>query len=400
MDRRTFLTATAAALALPGSARARVQPSERRFLLVFAQGGWDTTRVLSPMFHTSRVDVEAAAEPWSVGGLSLVDHPDRPSVRAFFEAWADRVALVHGLLLPSVAHVPCTEIALTGGTRGQADWLTRLAAADPDRYVLPHLVMGAPSFPAEHGQVVARAGARGQLDGVISGSLVSASGGRLVSPDLEALVDRTVEQRASSLAAGARPRDGALLAAFDQATLRAHDLKAARDVMRFAGDGTLISKLDVAVDALSSGMSRVVSVGFPDLASGWDSHADNDPTQGALWEELGGGLLHLVDRLASTAGEAGGTLLDEITVVVLSEMGRAPLKNVAAGKDHWPYTSAMLLGSGVRGGVTVGGYDDDLRGLPLDGGAQPSAADLGATLMTLGGGESEGSPLGALLTSA
>ena len=40
--------------------------------------------------------------------------------------------------------------------------------------------------------------------------------------------------------------------------------------------------------------------------------------------------------------------MDELTVVVLSEMTRTPKFNVSGGKDPWPYTSALLLGHGLQ----------------------------------------------------
>jgi hypothetical protein len=63
-----------------------------------------------------------------------------------------------------------------------------------------------------------------------------------------------------------------------------------------------------------------------------------------------------------------------------------------AGKDHWTYTSAMLIGSGVAGGQAIGDYDEYLLGEAVDlrdGGVSDSGVDLlpghiGATLLALG----------------
>ena len=98
-------------------------------------------------------------------------------------------------------------------------------------------------------------------------------------------------------------------------------------------------------------------------------------------------------ELATTFGPGGGRLLDEVTVVVFSEMGRAPRLNATGGKDHWTTTSALLLGAGVRGDQAIGGYDEALLGLPVDprsgevsdGGLRLSAGNLGATLVAMAG---------------
>ena len=44
--------------------------------------------------------------------------------------------------------------------------------------------------------------------------------------------------------------------------------------------------------------------------------------------------------------------MDETTFVVMSEMGRTPALNGNEGKDHWPYTSALVMGPGLQGSET------------------------------------------------
>jgi uncharacterized protein (DUF1501 family) len=96
--------------------------------------------------------------------------------------------------------------------------------------------------------------------------------------------------------------------------------------------------------------------------------------------------------LESLPGESAPTLLEETTVLLYSEMGRTPWLNAGTGKDHWPYTSLLLAGSGIRGGTNVGGFDDGWSGVPTNlatGEEDPTATriscgDLGATLLALG----------------
>jgi uncharacterized protein (DUF1501 family) len=73
-------------------------------------------------------------------------------------------------------------------------------------------------------------------------------------------------------------------------------------------------------------------------------------------------------------------------------MGRFPTLNTTGGKDHWNFTSALLIGAGVAGGRAIGGYDDALKGRDVDlasgdvrDGATPMhSGHLGATLLALG----------------
>ena len=69
---------------------------------------------------------------------------------------------------------------------------------------------------------------------------------------------------------------------------------------------------------------------------------------------------------------------------------RSPKVNSIGGKDHWTYTSCMLVGAGVRGDVTVGGYDELAFGETVDlatgeaGEVSLLPTNLGATLYALG----------------
>lgn len=142
---------------------------------------------------------------------------------------------------------------------------------------------------------------------------------------------------------------------------------------------------------------------------GWDTHELNE-LQDVHFEDLFQNLNALMEDLDGREGSAGGRLLDEVCVVVFSEMGRHPRLNTRLGKDHWTFTSAMLLGAGVRGGQVVGGLDERGLGQPIDlasgeasaGGHALTAADLGATLLALGDVDPaaagvSGAPITALL---
>ena len=59
-------------------------------------------------------------------------------------------------------------------------------------------------------------------------------------------------------------------------------------------------------------------------------------------------------------------MLDRTLVVVMSELGRTPTYNENLGKEHWPTTSALLIGGPLVGGRTIGATDDGLNALPVD----------------------------------
>ena len=405
MNRRELLKASLGSAALLGaglplrSARAAVSGADLKFVFVFNNGGWDPTRVFAAEFSNNNVAMEAGAGPLSARGLTWVSHPDRPGVDAFFSSYADRALIVNGMLVRSISHEICTMLALTGSTSGFApDWPALLAAAASDRYTLPHLVLGGPSFPGDLGVAVARAGNNGQLEGLLSGSIVGLSDQPTLglSQPMQGTIDHYLERRAAARVAGqGGTADARMATAYQQALQKAVDLKDYRYVMDFTGGTTLESQAAVAADALSVGLSRCVTMGYPGPSGGlgWDSHADNDAAQSPLFEGLFVGLGQLMSRLSNTPGTVAPTLADETVVVVLSEMGRTAQLNGTNGKDHWPYTSALLLGPGLTTGRVVGGFDAGYYGQGVDlesaevdasgAGRYLSAESLGAALLAM-----------------
>ena len=100
-------------------------------------------------------------------------------------------------------------------------------------------------------------------------------------------------------------------------------------------------------------------------ASGtWDTHGDNIPPYGGIWNGLRP-LLPVFDRLLTTLvsdlGERG--LLDDVLVLAMGEFGRTPkigTQGSSDGRDHWPIVSSMTVaGGGFRHGQVIGATERD-----------------------------------------
>ena len=406
ISRRHFLGASGAAAAAAGltpgrAARAStVSAADRKFIFVVNYGGWDPTRVFATEFDNPAVDMERYAEAGMEGDLLYVAHDDRPSVTEFMQRNAEQVLLVNGILVPSIAHENCLRLSMTGTTATtRSDWPAMIADAASAEYPLPHMVIAGPSFPGALGGVVTRTGSSGQLQGLLSGDIISWSDTPTEGPGWRAedVMDRYMARRFSAAADGARvARDQALLGALERSHERAQTLKDLLNVMDWSGGTSFANQLKMATDALALGISRCATLSFSYY--GWDTHTQNDLYQSMNFEMLFGGLNDLMDALRVTPGTAGGSLADETVVMVLSEMGRTPQLNGSDGKDHWPYTSAMLVGPGVTGGRSIGGLDSyaygklidfDTGEVDADNGRNLSVDSLGATVLTLAGVDPE-----------
>ena len=378
MRRRDLLIgmgALAGAVCVPRVARSA---SDTRFLFILCNGGWDTTRVFHPGFDNPNVEMEPDAEPWTVGDLDLVDHPDRPQVRAFFEDFGDRCVVVNGVQIPAIDHFTCLRHLLTGDQGAtDPDWASQLGRAAAG-LAMPSLVLSGPVFAGEAGDAVVRAGLSGQLAGLVDPSGQPIGGESwLPQPATDAALDAAVARRSGRLG------DSDAVTAWLRASERAQLLVETELDVDLADDQELEGRLGLARRVLDAGLSRCVSLEFPGAyaENTWDSHSANDVHQHALFGELFEGLAALLAEPP-----------DDTVVVVWSEMGRSPLASSTGGRDHWPYTSALLIGDALDGGRSIGGYDDQVVGQRIDlasgeldaGGTLLTAGHLGATLLALG----------------
>jgi hypothetical protein len=340
----------------------------RNFLFVFCPGGWDQAQVFAPVFNDN-VDRSIPGEAAEAGGVPFVDAETRPAVRTFFEDWGHQTCLVNGMSVPSIAHEICRRIVMTGRSQaGRDDFCSLIAGHADASFPMPNVHLAGPLFPHRHAAATVRVGAQGQLVSLLDGSALELHAdvlGRLPSGSVEGLEDAYTLARARQ-APSAGGATGGLYAA-QQVSLERLDL-----LDGLSGELSLGSAYDLPtrgaaiLDCFEQGLSRCGMLECMGKdGDGWDTHAQNI-FQDASFSVLFEGLQAILDDLATRPGRSSDTLLEETTVVVLSEMGRVPTLNTAQGKEHWTWTSAMLIGSGVRGGQAVGGWTDELRGEPVD----------------------------------
>jgi len=366
MKRRSFLHATAAATAatvLPGTTRSAEGDTPCRVILVNAGGGWDISYALDPKPGLSTVD-SPVGEIVDFDGLPIFAHETRPNVTSFFESFASRSCLLHGIGMRSISHITCGQKIYTGRSSANAPDAAAIVGHELGRELpLPYLVLGGVAFSGSLGVSTGRVGSINQINALLPpGDFFPDAPGfeherYEATSSEEGLIQQFLDRRAEREAAtrGATGYNARRVSDFRVSLLKSDAIRNQSGAFgEFAFAFTLQDQADFAVRALSEDLSWTIGL---DSRLDWDTHGYND-IQGPLHEELFAGLSYLAERLESTPGSAGNTLLDETLVVVMSEMSRTPLLNASGGKDHWPTTSMLMFGGPARGGHVIGASND------------------------------------------
>lgn len=351
-------------------------------IVVTAFGGWDVSYFLDPKPGSPDVDGPELDEDPEVpddveaittfGAIPVgTNRVKRPSVNAYFEAWGPRTTVVNGLWIGSFAHQDCAARLLTGTAGATAPDVAAITADALGRDALiPYMDLGGGGFPGELAALTGRTGVTGQLRFLLDRrfALPAPPGAGFTYPQY---LPRPADQDAiGAWLADRGERWSAARGGRGQGASRVDDWFDARDrAERMRGDGQSLAGLlpggvqldlgtqsDVAVQLLTSGIAHTVLL---DSGLPWDTHT-NAADQHVLLEFFFARLHALVDQLSAAS------LLDRTLVVVVSEMTRTPKRNDTGGKDHWPVTSAMVVGGPTAGGRVLGATDGRLDALPVD----------------------------------
>lgn len=381
---------------LAQKARAAGQ-GDRKFLFFFASGGWDATP-LDPKFDVDGMspidgtDMDPDTTLARSGNLSWSSGPDRRNMDLFFGRWGPRVALLRGVNVHSAGHESGTQWMMTGTTTSERpDWPTIIAANSNVDYPMPHLVFSGPAYPGPLGAAVVRGGGGSLLrliDGTLNTDVDRPS--PVVSTPADSMMDAALYNRAGRLAG---KRDGQGRERLDD-YLGSLERSMELEGRRFeAGLGQqtrgLLGQAQMALEVMRLGLTRTAMIRIP---GGWDTHGGNQNV-GTQLDAFFGALDTLFERMDRTPGLVAPRLSQEVTVVATSELGRTPRFNGSRGRDHWPYTSMLVAGSGVRGNSVIGATNDRFISLPTDfqTGEPSSSGDVmgtehvGCTLIKLAG---------------
>ena len=179
---------------------------------------------------------------------------------------------------------------------------------------------------------------------------------------------RDVEARADALAAMDAYYESAFAMITSQSTQEAFDLAKEKDAMRDRYGRTTFGQSCLLARRLIQAGVRFVTV----TSGGWDTHRNNFQALKRLLPPVDQAVPALLEDLK----EQG--MLESTLVVWLTDFGRTPKINSAAGRDHWATASmAVFAGAGVPGGQVVGATDEE-GSKPIEGEYFPK--DIAATI--------------------
>jgi len=342
--------------------------------------------------------MEPDAWPNQYGQIPVVEHESRFSFSQFMEAHGHRLSVINGMEVRSITHQRCTQLILTGkgGNKNIDDWPSILAANTKKSYPIPYLVFRGPSYSSNLAQNVIRVGDNGQLSNLLNPDQIT--GFPAISSNVEEMEEELLVKRIGRQLRNDKFGNEAKLLQGYQDIMNQYKL-VQNEVPRMDLQGVIEGCVrDIRNDAsnaftlFENDHARAAMISYKGVCNlSWDTHADHF-TQQENYQDFFWYLGDIMNDLLSRTSMRNVPLIDEVVVVVFSEMGRAPIFNPYGGRDHWTFTSAFLFGGGIRGNQSIGGLGDDAIGQKVDlnsGESSNSGALLlpqhfGATLLALG----------------
>lgn len=361
LSRRTFLAASGVGAATLvtglGTNVALGQSRGDKLVVVFLSGGADALNMTPPIgydSYRSRRRVSGVPEPGEDGGMIPL-HFRNSNRNAQFPTGLDGVVGLHPLLAPlhnSVwrqgrlavvlsaglpragrSHFSATRYSHRGAVPGgvaQGGWLGRLAQAAQQ--------------PQDDITGVFDRGTKPLLEGAdksidLLGKLGSFGVNEFRNRSLAVAALRSVHLQQDSVSSTGR----SAIDLIDEVT----------EVNANRGQGYPGGKLGSQLSEVASLFNSDLGVqGAGIRMSNWDHHRRGKVRFERHANELATGLRAFIDD----------TKLEGITLVVLSEFGRTVKEDGSGGTDHGAGYSALVMGSGIKGGV-YGDFPETLQGI-------------------------------------
>ena len=333
-------------------------------LQVFVSGGWDPTMVFD-----NKIGVASCAqEPgWraakSASGIDFVDHPERKSVKEFFDRYGGNASIVNGINSKAITY-PEAIANMFGAVPDKrfrrCDWLSFYAALLNPTADMPHVIINAPYMPGEYAPSTIR------LSSARITEILQTKSQPLGDDNESALLNfrNMMFQQIAATQNGASLDSEKLLTLYHQFLRNDRSIANIKKISQAIGpqksqESDFLYHGKIAIELFQKKYSQCVS-----LQAGkereWETPRDHFDTQSILYQNLFDDL----NQIFAYAKAAG--VLDRMIVMVISERGRSPMLNAKQGKSAWPFTSGLFWGVGIANAKVIQASDDSLLAKPIN----------------------------------
>ena len=365
MNRRNFLRLAGAA-GLAVAARPNLSLADSGYggpwtgplwLTIHAGGGWDPTLLCDPKGRLSTTQTDPVNNSFradqivELGGHRLAPVAGHVEV---FTRWGSRILALNGVDTGTNSHETGTRNVWSGTFELDAPAITALTASTLPA-VPPSLAFLSFGGYDATGQLIppTRVPSADAFRELASPELTdpnNAATAVLIPENLEALREARLNRLARQSYDATHPRRQRALGALMETMSADSDLLAITRHMPVTLDNSanpLIRQAQIACAAFRAGLAVSANL----TTGGFDTHGNHDASHTPSMQRVVAGL----DFVFQEAERQG--LADRLFVVVASDFGRTPGYNATNGKDHWPVTSMLIAGPGIRGGRTIGATD-------------------------------------------
>ncbi|MEM6994828.1 MAG: DUF1501 domain-containing protein [Myxococcota bacterium] len=372
MDRRDFLKMAGAAGLTVGAAslypRARAGLSGGGgpqhapyggplFCFFQANGGWDPVHLCDPKGNS----LNAGFGEGDILSVGEINYAPIPGATEFFTAHGNHMTVINGMDVETNSH----DAGRRNMTSGRlAEGFPNLAAliAGAGASGLPMSFLSFGGYEVVGSTVpITRDGNQVRLtelaypDQTNPGNLDTPA--YYMSTAAQDMLEAAKEERRIAYENGQKlPRFNKAVNTLMTSYQSSDELKLLDEIMPEPDPNPNFRKIQLAVAAYKAGVGATANFAM----GGFDTHSNHDashiPRLTAMMAE--------VDFLFAEAERQG--VADQVIATMASDFGRTPNYNGGNGKDHWRFTSMIVLGKDVPGPRVLGRSDEGHYGIPID----------------------------------
>ena len=377
--------------------------ADRHFIFCYFSGGWDLLLSLDPRDPAVfREDLKKVTRIQPGYHLLASDHRSLVTTAVpsmVFGPYigrlaqhADRLAVVRGMSMDTLTHEVGRRRFITGkppaGLQAKGSSMaTVLAAQIGNEVPIPNLSVGVESYNEDlpsYASAIRVTSVTDLVRALKPGVATLGTAERTAVNELLAEYRGCTESRRR--ARGYESNDAALdlvsrglSATFDFAAPGMAPIRARYGMANPPDMASGEAQAAMAVSALTSGISRVVSI---EVARDIDAHGPTWASSHGPDIERGFNIIaSMIEDLAARQYKTtSDSWLDHTTILVFSEFGRTALINSSSGRDHALTNACVLLGAGIRGGQVLG-RSSDIGMAPMASNLQTGQVESGGTII-------------------